>query len=185
MLTRVPSTTNHAMFEALFDRRLRPTGEFADELRAAGYDAARAVPKYPTELWVRCLEIARRQRWAALPIDEAYRHIGREFTHGFLETLTGRLVGVAIPFMTPKTFLRRLASYMRMGRNDDGLTFDLVNEQSSSVDAQVHNPAGVPGGFVAGMIDVAMDKLKVSWTITIDQKTPLDYVLHVEWKMRP
>lgn len=169
------------MFEALFDRRLKPGGAFADELRAAGYDPSRATTKYPTQIWVRCLELARTHVYATLELSDAYRHIGREFTRGFLETLSGKLIGAAVPFMTPKSFLRRLANYMRMGRNDDALTFDLTEETATSVVAVVHNPSAVPGGFVAGMVDVAMEKLKTKHTIVIEQKTPFDYVLRINW----
>lgn len=169
------------MFEALFDRRLKPEGAFAEALRAAGYDRSRAGAKYPTEIWVRCLEIARAHVYVSLEPNEAYRKIGREFTLGFLETLPGRLIGAAIPFMTPKGFLRRLANYLRMGRSDEQLTFDLTEESPTSVVAVVHNPSAVPGGFVAGLIDVAMEKLKVRHTMVIEQKTPYDYVLRVSW----
>lgn len=170
------------MFEALFDGRLKPTGQFADELKAAGYDPTRAVPKYPTEIWLACLELARKHRWAALSAPEAYREIGREFTRGFLDgTLPGKVLGAAIPFMTPRAFVRRLASYLRMGRNDERLTFDLVRDEPGLAECVVHNPAGVPGGFVAGIIDVGFDRLKVKRTIEIEQRTPLDYTLLVKW----
>jgi uncharacterized protein (TIGR02265 family) len=177
----VPSSTNHSMFEALFDRRLKPAGAFAAALKDAGYDPRLAVPKYSTHVWVRCLEIARAHRYATLPATEAYREIGREFTLGFLETLPGRLLATAIPFMTPRSFLRRLASYLRMGREDERLTFDLVKEEATAAEAVVHNPAAVPGGFVAGMIDVAMERLRTKATVEVDQHTPLDYTLRVRW----
>jgi uncharacterized protein (TIGR02265 family) len=175
------STTNHSMFEALFDRRLKPTGPFAQALEAAGYDRAHASAKYPTEVWVACLEIARAHAYATLELSEAYRHLGREFCRGFLETLPGRLIGAAIPFMTPPSFLRKLATYIRMGRNDDRLTVELHTLSDRSAQLVVHNPAAVPGGFVGGMIDVAMEKLKAQHTLAIEQKTPFDYVLRVTW----
>ena len=170
------------MFEALFDRRLKPTGVFAQELLAAGYDPAHAIPKYPTEVWLRCLEVTRRQRWGALPAPEAYRFIGREFTLGFFDTLPGKVLGAAMPLMTPRSFLRRLASYLRMGRNDERLSFDLVREEDGFAECVVHNPAGVPGGFVAGLIEVGFERLKTRVVVEIDQKTALDYVLRVSWR---
>ena len=182
MLCALASTTNHTMFEALFDRRLKPTGAFADELRVAGYSLATAVPVYPTEVWTNCLEIARRHHWPQLSLADAYRAIGKEYTEGFLETMLGRMVLVALPFMTPRTFVRRLASYLRLGRNDAGLTFDLARDEEGSIDALVHNPAGVPGNFVAGLIDTAMLRFKgVQWTIEVEQRTRTDYTLLIRW----
>jgi uncharacterized protein (TIGR02265 family) len=170
------------MFEALFDRRLQPKGAFAEALRLAGYDAARTSVTYPTEVWVACLEIARQHVWPDLSKPEAYRHIGREFAEGFLTTLGGRMVGAAMAFMTPQSFVRRLANYLRMGRNDSALTFDLVRDEVGAIDAKVHNPAAVPGGFIAGMIDAAYARLKANWTIEVLQHTPTDYELMIRWK---
>ena len=170
------------MFEALFDRRLKPTGGFAQELKSAGYDPAEAKGKYPTEVWTRCLEVARKHAWPELSVPDAFRHIGREFTEGFLETITGRIVGAALPFMTPSSFLKRLASYFRLGREDSGLTFDLIELAAASARVVVHNPAAVPGSFVAGMIDLMFVRLKIEGTVEVLQKTPVDYELLVRWQ---
>lgn len=181
MLRHVGSTTNQSMFEALFDRRLKPTGAFADALCAAGYDPSRAVPVYPTEVWVRCLEIARTHAWPDLDVPAAYREIGREFAEGFLETIAGRLVGAALTFMSPASFVRRLASYFRLGRGDEKLVMDLVRDEPGAIDAVVHNPAAVPGDFVAGMIDAAHRRMKVESTVTVEQTSATDYRLLVRW----
>jgi len=170
------------MFEALFDRRLEPSGAFADDLRAAGYDPEQAVQKYPTDVWTRCLELARRHRWPTLSREEAYRQIGREFTLGFLETIPGRLVGVALPFMSLDSFLRRLQSYFRMGREDTGLTFDIVERGDGFNRVEVHNPAEVPGTFVAGLIEIAIERLGVKASVEVRQATPSEYQLHIRWR---
>lgn len=149
----VESVTNQSMFEALFDRRLKPAGAFADELKRAGYDALEARPKYPTQVWLQCLRVARRHRWPQLSEAEAYRQLGREFSEGFLETMVGRLVAVALPFMSPESFLRRLASYFRMGREDSGLAFDVVELAPGSARIEVHNPAEVPARHLRGRND--------------------------------
>lgn len=175
------SLTNHSMFEALFDRRLKPVGDFARELLAAGYDPAHATPKYPTEVWTRCLEIARQHRWPELSRPEAFRLIGREFSEGFLETIVGRLVGAAVPFMSPQSFLNRLSTYFRMGREDTGLSFEIVDQTPSACRIEVHNPSEVPGTFVAGMIEVALERLARKGSVEVLQKTPRDYELVVRW----
>lgn len=176
------SATNHSMFEALFDRRLRPEGAFAAELREAGYDQTRAVQRYPTEVWTRCLEIARRHRWPDAPRPEAYRQLGREFTLGYLETPVGRLVGVALPLMSPRSLLERFASYLRLGREDANLTFELVEVTCAGARAVVHNPAAVPGTFVAGMIEVAFERMGRQGRVEIAQQTPTDYELRARWE---
>jgi len=178
------STTNQSMFEALFDRRLKPTGTFAERLKQAGYDAEKAEPKYPTEVWKRCLEVAREEVWPQLPMEQAYRAIGVEFTRGFLDTLVGKLITVALPFMSPLGFLQKLQSYFRMGRNDTGLVFEIVESGDGFARCHVHNPAMVHGEFVAGIVQVAMEKLSVDYTVEVQHQSPTDYDLTVRWQKR-
>lgn len=176
------SITNHSMFEALFDRRLSPSGAFSSDLKAAGYDALTAQQKYPTEVWVRCLEVARAHRWPAATQTEAYRQMGREFALGFLETIPGRLIAVALPFMSPSSWLNRLASYFRMGREDSGLVFELVERREGFTSIRVHNPSCVPGGFVAGIIEIGFERFRRPVTVDVSQGTPSDYELIVRWQ---
>lgn len=179
---RVNSLTNFSMFEALFVRRLAPTGAFAAELKAAGFDPESPQPKYPTATWVHCLEIARRHRWATATETEAYHQLGREFSRGFLETISGRLIAAALPYMTPKSWLGRLASYFRMGREDTRLSFDVVEAHEGFSRIKVHNPSRVPGGFVAGIIEVGFEHLRRPVSIDVTQATPTDYELVVRWQ---
>jgi uncharacterized protein (TIGR02265 family) len=178
----VGSTTSQSMFEALFDRRLKPTGAFLEQLRGAGYDSASSEARYPTEVWVRCLELARAHRYPQLSREEAYRHLGREFGAGFLETLVGALVSVALPFMTPASFLQRLSGYFRLGRSDSGLTFTIVETRPTACRVVVHNPAAVPGTFVAGMIDAALVRVTPDWSVEVLHTTATDYSLLVQWR---
>jgi uncharacterized protein (TIGR02265 family) len=170
------------MFEALFDRRLKPEGAFREALLGAGYDANKPKAKYPTSVWVTCLEIARSARYSSLGADEAYRILGREFTEGFMQTLVGRLVGVALPIMRPRSFLARLERYFKMGREGGDIRYDMTEPSPGVAHIEVVNPAGVPGAFVAGMIDVAFGRLAKSWTIGITQRTAIHYALDVRWE---
>lgn len=178
----MPSETNQSMFEALFDRRLKPEGAFREALIGAGYDTDKPRPKYPTSVWVTCLELTRLARYGALSTEEAYRAIGREFTEGFLQTLVGRLVGVALPLMQPRSFLNRLERYFKMGREDGGIRYDMTELEPEHAHIEVVNPAGVPGDFVAGLIDVAFMRLTRSWTVTVTQRTNIHYSLDVRWQ---
>ncbi len=178
----MPSETNQSMFEALFDRRLKPEGAFREALKGAGYDPDKPKARYPTSVWVTCLEIARSARFSSQTTDEAYRTLGREFTEGFMQTLVGRLVSVALPVMRPKSFLVRLERYFKMGREGGGIQYDMTEPAPRHAHIEVTNPAGVPGAFVAGMIDVAFMRIAKSWTIDILQRTAIHYALDVRWE---
>jgi hypothetical protein len=83
---------------------------------------------------------------------------------------------------TPQTFVRNLGMYFRLGRDDEGLTFELTRDEPFASDVMVHNPAEVPGDFTAGIIDAAVQHMKVTWTVDVVQRTPRDYTLSVRWK---
>lgn len=153
------STTHHAMFEALFDRRLEPGGDFATELADAGSDAPVAEP------------VGRR----GLPRDRPGVHAG------FLETFVGRVVSAALPFRSPASFLDRLATSFRMGREDFGLLFDVVESSEGSARAVVHNPSAVPGAFVAALIEIAHERLGRRGRVEVHQTSATDDQLLVRW----
>lgn len=176
------SVTNRSMFEALFDRRLKPTGAFAERLKQAGYDPQQPQLKYPTSVWKRCVDLARAERWPDLPTDEAFRAIGREATLGFFETLPGELITAALPFLTPVGFLEKVQNYFRLGREDSGLTFEVLEATDGFARCHLHNPAEVHGGFVAGIIDVAFTKLGLEYELEVKQESTTDYELTVRWK---
>lgn len=175
------STTHQSMFEGLFERRLVPTGAFAAELAAAGYTPGVDTLKYPTEVWLQCLEIARRHRWPELDRDAAYRHLGLEFARGFLETSTGRLLAEAMPFMSLESFLGHLDSYFRLGREDAQLTFDIVERSANFARVTVHNPAAVPGTFVGSIVEVAFERVGQKGSVEVRHSSPTDYELVVRW----
>lgn len=176
------SVTNHNMFEALFERRLKPEGAFADALLRAGYDRASPKRRYPTSVWIACLEVARRHGCSATTREEAYRQLGREFAEGFLTTTAGALIAAALPFMSPQAFINRLASYFRISREDERLTFDVVEEGAGLSRVVVHNPAAVPGTFVAGLIETALGRIPVEVSVEVRQSSEADYELIARWQ---
>lgn len=172
------------MFEALFDRQLRPDASFSEALKHAGYDAANPQAKYLTSVWVACLEVARHRRFETLEPVDAYRKLGFLFTEGFMMTLVGRLVGVALPMMRPLSFVNRLGRYFTMGRSGEDIRYEVVEASPGHAFVEIRNPAAVPGAFVAGMIDYAFSKMEVTWDIKVNQKTAIHYSLDITWSSR-
>ena len=86
------------------DRGLAAALASVAEARAAGVDVPIVLFGYYNPLFVMGVE-----RFAA------WRLIGRDFITGFLETIAGRLVAVAFPFLSPKTLVDRSPRFMRLG----------------------------------------------------------------------
>ena len=84
--------------------------------------------------------------------------------------------------MSPMSFLRRLDSYFRTGRNDERLDLSVAPDGPNGARATLHHPAKGPGAFVAGIIDAALLRLRVKWAIDVQQHSPTDSTLIVRWE---
>jgi uncharacterized protein (TIGR02265 family) len=102
------SVTESSVFEGLFVRAVQPQGAFAAELRAAGYDLAKPLPRYPTHVWHACLDVARKHVFPALPEEEAEQRLGVMFAEGIFQTLVGKVLTVGMPLLGPAGTLKRL-----------------------------------------------------------------------------
>jgi uncharacterized protein (TIGR02265 family) len=148
------------MFEALFVRALRPDAAFADELRDHGFDVAHVYSEYPTRVWCECIKVARRRAWASSSDTDAWREMGRAFVNGYLDTLTGKLIAVAVPFLSPEMLLKRMERYLTLGRSD--LRFVLTQVAPKHMHAELEDPYLVSPDFLAGMLLAGFERLHVS-----------------------
>ena len=167
------------MFEALFTRALEPTGAFADALRAVGYDLEHTQPQYPTSVWVASLAVTRQHAFANLDDAAAYRAIGERFMGSFLDTLAGKVVAVALPFLGPQAFLKRIPRYLTMGRSD--LRWEVQLEEPKRLVAHLHDPYSVPAHFLAGIIDKAMKLIRAPAEIRVVPKSATASELDIRW----
>ncbi len=173
-------TAQGSMFEGLYGRVLKPSGAFKDELLRAGFDVSAIRPEYPMQVWVDCLDVTARHKHPGVERFEAWRRIGRDFITGFLDTIAGRLVAVALPFLSPKGFVTKVPRFMRLG----------VKELEASVEwrAPTHGVVTLNGphegaGFLtAGVVEVCLERLKVKPTITPKVLGGTSSQLEVSWQ---
>ena len=168
------------MFEGLFDRVLRPTGAFAEDLRLAGYDPRRAQPEYPTRVWHACLDVARRHVHAGLAPEEAYRRLGQALTRGFLDTLVGKLLGAAVSLLGPDGVMVRLHRFWGSGQPDARVRTEQVGPRDWRV--HVEGPLVIPP-FAAGVLEGILTWVKAPEVrVTVADPTPGHVVLHATWR---
>lgn len=148
------------MFEALFVRALQPDAAFAAELRDHGFDVAHVYGEYPTKVWCECIKVARRRAFPQASDADAYREMGRVFVRGYLDTLTGKLIAVAVPFLSAEALLKRMERYLTLGRSD--LRFVLTPVAPKHMHAELDDPYLVPAEFLAGMLVEGFERLRVS-----------------------
>jgi uncharacterized protein (TIGR02265 family) len=156
-------TAQGSMFEGLYVKVLKPTGPFRDDLAKAGFDMGALKPEYPMDVWIACLEVTARHLHPTLERHDAFRLIGRDFVTGFLDTIVGRLAAVALPFLSPKSFIDRSPRFMRMGVKEVQPIVEWVGPQSAVM--TFDGPDAGTAFIVAGVLDVCLGRLGVSPTL--------------------
>lgn len=146
------SSTDNTVFEGMFGRALKPTGQFVEDLRAIGYDPAKPQIRYPTQVWRDALEVARRHCYPGMPPEQAQRLLGQRFVDGFFDTIVGRLMAVAMPLIGTATVCRRLPKYWATVRT--GITVE-VKEESDKLFRVCYRDRTPAPDFYAGIIEGA------------------------------
>jgi uncharacterized protein (TIGR02265 family) len=159
-------------------RKLRPAGDFCEELVRAGYDPDRPSETYPAAVWREVLEISRRHRFAGLTADRAYRALGHAFLDGFAETLVGRVVCAMLPLIGPERMLISFPRYASMGRPD--ATIEMRLEGPRRWRAVAHFPLTIPE-FTAGVLERGLERTGVEGTVEVENRSEDHFDLLARW----
>jgi uncharacterized protein (TIGR02265 family) len=172
---RIPSS----VFEGLFVRGLEPNSHLMQALRAEGYEPKCPEVDYPVLVWKRCVAVARDLVYGELGDADAYRTLGRKLTEGFSDTLVGRVAAVALPMIGAARVVERLPRYLTMmGRPDLDVQMIPLGERARRVTIpDIHNRPE----FIAGALEVALEKAHVQPIITVEERSPLGFRLLVRW----
>jgi uncharacterized protein (TIGR02265 family) len=158
--SEVGSQRDGSVFEGLFVRALKPTGRFAEELKAAGYDPKAPRVRYPVKVWNDALAVAARHLFPGMTLPQAHWKLGRKFVDGFLGTLVGGVVGVALPLIGPARFAARVPSYMKMDANK--ATCVAVEVAKNQWRIEFRNDASVDPEFIAGAAERGLERTNVA-----------------------
>jgi uncharacterized protein (TIGR02265 family) len=172
-------TAQGSVFEGLFKYGVKVTPEMKVALVEAGYNPDKPQPTYPSAVWARCMEIAARMAYPALPLEEAYYQVGRTLTLGFLNTLAGKMVKVLVPLISVSTMFRRYPRWMSMGRDDMRMVCEEVGP--CHVVLHVVDAAGLSGQSYVGMFDVSLELMGAKGTLEIKRKSPTEFDIDVKW----
>jgi uncharacterized protein (TIGR02265 family) len=168
-----------SLLEALFVRQLKPAGEFAEALLKRGVDVHRLETKYSAEQWVSSQQLAATFAFGHLPTEEAHRQVGRALMQGFLGTLSGRLIAVALPLMSVRQFLLRTPRFMKMGVPVETVSVSEQGERNMRI--EVANSVGSRGDVYAGVLEVGIEKLKATPHISVEKEGAGFVALGVRW----
>lgn len=178
--TQLPPRVPSSVLEGLFVRGLRAEGRLAEGLLSLGYDIRKPELDYPVVVWQRCVNYARQELYPHMSDEEAYRLLGRKLVGGFLETIVGRVVAVALPLIGPAHVVDRLPRYLTMmGRSDIQVTITPVGVRARRV-VLMKDRYNRPE-FIAGGMEVALEHASAQATITVEERNPDSYRLLMRW----
>jgi uncharacterized protein (TIGR02265 family) len=140
---------DQSVFEGLFRHALKPTGQFATDLAAIGYDPQRPQRTYPTRVWIEAARVTCRHIFPELAEPEAMLRLGRLYVNGFLDTIVGRLIGVSLSILGPESVIKRIPRWAAM--NATGVEVSVTPLDPGVWKATWKDPNALPE-FVAGMM---------------------------------
>jgi uncharacterized protein (TIGR02265 family) len=165
-----------SILESLFQRALRPTGAFAEDLRKAGYDVDRPEPRYPLEVLSRTLAVACRHAYPGKTEPEALHALGLRFGAAFYETIIGKVIGATMPMLGPDRIIQSLPKRMKVG-TDDPCTVERVSERSWRIRV---GPSIIPH-FAAGAVDATLRHARVQSNVTVEGRDSRGATLLASW----
>lgn len=172
------SIVEQSVFEGLFHLLLAPEGEFAAELRAAGYDLAAPLPQYPGKVFQDCLRIARRRAYPDLPPEEAERALGKRFLDGYFATIVGRLIAAVLPIVGTSGALKRYARFYKSGSVGTVVTSEPLGERCWRVCLR---DRFMNVDFNHGLLEAALLRTGVQPTVVVAGRSPYGADYQAQW----
>lgn len=168
-----------SVMEGLFVRGLKAEGALLERILGLGYDPRRPEVTYPITTYQKCISAARYELYAHLSDEEAYRRLGRTLANGFLETLVGRVVGVAMPMIGPARVVERIPRYVSvMGRPEMVVRIIPAGDRGRRVHfGDTYNHPD----FMAGNLEVALERASSTPTVVVEERTAEGYRLFARW----
>ncbi len=168
-----------SVMEGLFVRGIKAQGALVERLVSLGYDPRQPEVTYPITTYQKCISAARYELYPSLSDEEAYRKLGRYLANGFLETLVGKVVGVAMPMIGPARVVERIPRYVSvMGRPDMVVRITPVGERGRRVHfGDTYNHPD----FMAGNLEVALERASTTPTVVVEERTSEGYRLLARW----
>ncbi|HLT29814.1 MAG TPA: DUF2378 family protein [Myxococcaceae bacterium] len=158
-----------SMFEALFERRLKPDGAFLQDLVQAGYDPSHPEVEYPEAVLIRCIEVARRHAFPELSPKDGEFRVGQELSDGFLgDTLAGKVMAAAMPLVGPERIIRSLPRRFKSGTDGEAPDVQQIGDRQWRVEMG-HNATPY---MVAGAIQAALARTGVEARVEVERAHP-------------
>jgi uncharacterized protein (TIGR02265 family) len=175
-MVRIASST----FEGMFLRALKVEGSVMGKLKEIGFDAARMEPSYTVEVWRKALQVASREYYPALSPAAAEFELGSRMVNGYLETLVGKVIHAAMPFLSADTLCARLPRFFTSGIVGDVKTPVVEKLGDKHYQVTLWGDGGVPW-FTAGAVDATLKLTRVKPSVKVWDVKPDSFTVDITW----
>lgn len=148
----------HSMFEGLFVRALKVEGPLKAKLKEKGFDLDAPKPRYPVAVWEDCLDVTIAELYPGVGRSEGWERIGRRFISGYFETLVGKFISAALPFLSAKAFIDRGPRFITTGLEGAEVTLTWVDERQAVLRIREASDESAP--LMAGVLAVCFERMK-------------------------
>ncbi|MFZ5439882.1 MAG: DUF2378 family protein [Myxococcota bacterium] len=167
-------------FEGLFVRALKVEGPLVGKLRAVGFDPTRLEPSYPVEVWREALRLAGLEYFPTRAPNEAEFELGRRMVDGYFDTLVGKVIQAAMPFLKADTLCVRLPRFFSSGVVGDLKMPETKKLGDRHYETTLYGDQGVPW-FTAGAVDAALRYTRVTPHVQVSSVKPDHFTIDITW----
>lgn len=175
-----PVRITASTFEGMFQRGLEVDDAMAAKLRAIGFDIKRMEPSYPVSVWAEALRLAAREYFPQHSPADAEFELGKRMVDGYFATLVGKVLGAAMPFLSPDTLCTRLPRFFSTGVEGETKPAQIRKLGERHYEATLYGDQGVPW-FTAGSVDSALRLTRVKPTVKVAEVKPDHFVIDITW----
>lgn len=167
-------------FEGMFVRALKVDGVVAGKLRDIGFDPVRMEPAYTVDVWRKALQVASREYYPTLSPAAAEFELGARMVNGYLETLVGKVIHAAMPFLSADTLCVRLPRFFSSGIVGAVRTPEVTKVGDKHYTVTLWGDGGVPW-FTAGAVDATLKLTRVKPSVKVWDVKPDNFTVDITW----
>jgi len=155
----------------------QPSGAFAAELRAVGFDLDRPEMRYTPATLLAVLDVCAKHRYPELSRGDAHRQIGRKFVDQFFATFLGRVAGTLVQALGVKRFLLKVPKVASMITK--GLEVDSQQVAPDEIRMVFRGSPDMSADYTTGAIEGAAKAGKFEIQAEIVRREPEEFEVRI------
>jgi uncharacterized protein (TIGR02265 family) len=159
---------------------LKVEGPIVGRLKEIGFDPKRMEPTYTVEVWRKALQVASLEYYPQMSPAAAEFALGSRMVEGYLETLVGKVIQAAMPFLSADSLCMRLPRFFSSGIVGAVKQPEVKKVGEKLYKVTMFGEQGVPW-FTAGAVDATLKLTKVKPNVQVDEVKADAFTINITW----